>query len=168
AVLGLVALGVTLRQVELREAAGRAYVTGAVRLEDQSPAMALAFRSRFIAHVSGWVQQHTTPADRIMVDAPAAVYLYTGRRAVPGQPTESRLAESVFADPGRYLAERILRDSVTVVIWAPPAAALERDLATIAAGCPRVLAREASQLALFFRVTRDETCLRRILHGDAD
>ncbi|MDP3909502.1 MAG: hypothetical protein Q8Q14_03840 [Gemmatimonadales bacterium] len=168
ALLGVMALAVTRRQVALREAAARAYVTGAVRLEDQSPAMTLAFRSRFIAHVTAWVQARATPGDRIMVDAPAAVYLYTGRQAVAGQPTESRLAATVFGVPGRYLAERIVADSVTVVVWAPPAAALERDLAAIAAGCPHVLARELSPLAAFFRVTRDETCLRqRILQAPA-
>jgi hypothetical protein len=96
-----------------------------------------------------------------MVDAPAAVYLYTGRRTVAAQPTESRLASSVFGVPGRYLAERILADSVTVVVSAP---ALEQDVLTIARSCPRVLARDPSALAVYFRVTRDETCLRdRIL-----
>lgn len=160
AVLGLAMLAVTLRQVELREAAGRAYVTGALRLEDQSPVMTLAYRSRFIYQVAGWVHEHTTRADRIMVDAPAAVYLYTGRRTVAGQPTESRLAASVFDVPGRYLAERILADSVTVVVWAPPAPALERDLEAVAARCPQVLAREPTALAVYFRVTPDETCLR--------
>jgi hypothetical protein len=67
----------------------------------------------------------------------------------------------VFGVPGRYLAERILADSVTVVVSAP---ALEQDVLTIARSCPRVLARDPSALAVYFRVTRDETCLRdRIL-----
>jgi len=167
AALGLAALAVTLRQVELREAAGRAYWTGAMRLEDRSPVLTLALRSRFIHDVVGWVNQHTSPQDRVMVDAPAAVYLYTGRRTVAGQPTESRLASSVFGVPGRYLAERILADSVTVVVLAPPAPALEQDLLTVGARCPRVLEAARSARAMYFRVSRDETCLREILTGEA-
>jgi hypothetical protein len=164
AVLSVLLLLVASRQMELREAAGRAYVTGAARDEDKSPAMTLAVRSRFIALVSGWIQAHTASTDRIMVDAPAAVYLYTGRRAVGGHPTESRFATSVFQTPGRYLADRILADSLTVVVWAPLGgggeAGLDRDVATIADRCPRVLAREPSPVAVVFRVTRDERCLR--------
>lgn len=160
AALALVVLTVTLRQMELRQAAARAYMTGTLRLEDQSPAMTLAFRSRFIHHVARWVTANTTLQDRIMVDAPAAVYLYTGRHAVPGQPTESRLAPSVFGTPGRYLAERILTDSITVVVWAPPAPGLETDLRAVADRCPGTLARETSALAIFYRVTNSATCLR--------
>lgn len=172
AVLSVLLLLVASRQMELREAAARAYVTGAARDEDKSPAMTLAVRSRFIALVSGWIQSHTASTDRIMVDAPAAVYLYTGRQAVGGHPTESRFATSVFQTPGRYLAERILVDSLTVVVWAPggaEGAGLDRDIATIAERCPRVLAREPSPVAVVFRVTRDERCLReRVLQPPPD
>ena len=158
AALGLAALAVTLRQVELRAAAARAYETGVLPPpEDLSPTLTLAVRSRFIYQVAQWVHAHTAREDHIMVDAPAAVYLYTGRRTVAGQPTESRLASSVFGVPGRYLAERILADSVTVVVWAP---GLEQDILTIAGYCPLVLERDRSTLAVYFRVTRDETCLR--------
>lgn len=166
AALGLTALAVTLRQIELREAAGRAYWTGAMRLEDRSPALTLALRSRFIGDVTGWVSRNTNLQDRVMVDAPAAVYLYTGRRTVPGQPTESRLASSVFGVPGRYLAERILADSIAVVVWAPPASQLEQDILAVEARCPGVLARERSARVMYFRVTRDEICLRqKVLQG---
>jgi len=162
AVLGLVAFAVTLRQVELRGAAARAYQTGVLpRPEDLSPMLTLAVRSRFIYQVAEWVRAHTAPEDRIMVDAPAAVYLYTGRRTIAGQPTESRLAASVFGVPGRYLAERILADSVTVMVGAP---GLEQDIRTIAASCPGVLERDSSTPGVYLRVTRAETCLRdRIL-----
>ncbi len=162
AALGLMALAVTLRQVELREVAARAYETGVLPPpEDLSPTLTLAVRSRFIYQVAQWVHAHTAPEDRVMVDAPAAVYLYTGRRTVAGQPTESRIAASVFGVPGRYLAERILADSVTVIVGAPPGSALGRDIEAIAARCPQVLKRESSSLVQYVRVTRDETCLRQ-------
>jgi hypothetical protein len=127
--------------------------------------LTLALRSRFIHDAVAWVNGHTTLQDRVMVDAPAAVYLYTGRRTVAGEPTESRLAASVFGVPGRYLAERILADSITLVVLAPPAPALEQDLLAVAARCPRVLEAARSARATYFRVSRDETCLREILAG---
>jgi hypothetical protein len=165
--LGVAALAVTLRQFELREAAARAYWAGTVTVEDRSSMLTLAVRTRYIRAWVVWVNRSTTPQDRIMVDAPAAIYLYTGRRTVPGQPTESPLGASVFETPGRYLAERVLDDSVTVVIWAPPAPDFGRDILAVAAQCPRVLQRVPTR-AVYFRVARDEICLRqRFLQGEA-
>ena len=159
--LGLAALAVTLRQVDLREAAARSFQTGVLPPpEDLSPTLILAVQSRHIHLLAGWIRTHTTSEDRLMVDAPAGTYLYTGRRTVPGSPTESGLGPAAFAVPGRYVAGRILADSVTVVALAPPAPGLEQDIATIQARCPRVLQPERAEAAVFFRVQRDERCLR--------
>jgi len=51
-----------------------------------------------------------------MADAPAAVYLYTGRKTAAAAPAEPAFAPSVFQVPGRYLATRILADSLTVIV----------------------------------------------------
>jgi hypothetical protein len=162
AALGLAAIAVTLRQVELREAAGRSFQSGVLPApQDFTPTLTLAVRSRFIYRVAQWVRAHTAPGDRIMVDAPAAVYLYTGRRTVAALPTERRLGSSTFDVPGRYLAERILVDSVTFLLWLPPGSGLENDLRTIQARCPRVLRPEAYDCPGCFRIDRDEGCLRR-------
>ncbi|MGH7569960.1 MAG: hypothetical protein ACREL9_13495, partial [Gemmatimonadales bacterium] len=165
--LGLIALAVVIRQVELRDVAAHAYQAGVLPpAEDFSPTLTLAVRSRFIFQVNRGVAAYTGPRDRIMVDAPAAVYLYTGRQTVAAQPTESHLAESVFAEPGAYLAGRILRDSVTVIVWAPPGDALERDLRTVLDHCPQVLRREPLGFPAFYRVVeRDTTCLRARIPG---
>jgi hypothetical protein len=134
--------------------------------EEFSPTLMLAGRARFISLVNRVMEEYTQPVDRIMVDAPAAVYLYTGRRTVAAVPTESRLAASVFAAPGAYLARRILGDSVTVVVWAPPARALERDILTIMERCPHVLRREPPDFPAVFRVVgRDADCLRSRILG---
>jgi hypothetical protein len=161
AALGLAALAVTLRQVELRAAAARVYETRApVADEDRSAVLMLALRSRFISHTVGWVRALTVPEDRIMVDAPASVYLYTGRRAVAAVPPERLLGSSVFDVPGRYLASHMLADSLALVVWAPPAPGLERDIVTIQARCPDALRREGPVFPAFFRIRRDERCLR--------
>ena len=162
--LGLAALVVTMRQVELRQAAERSFQSGVLPPpQDLTPTLTLAVRSRFIYRVVQWVRAHTAPEDRIMVDAPAGVYLYTGRRTVAALPTESRLGSSAFEVPGRYLADRILVDSVAFVLWPPPGSGLEGDVMTIRARCPRVLQPEASDCPACFRVQRDEACLRRIV-----
>ncbi|OLC08727.1 MAG: hypothetical protein AUH42_00730 [Gemmatimonadetes bacterium 13_1_40CM_70_11] len=164
AALGVTALVVTMRQVELRQAAERSFQSGVLPPpQDLTPTLTLAVRSRFIYRVVQWVRAHTAPEDRIMVDAPAGVYLYTGRRTVAALPTESRLGSSAFDVPGRYLAERILVDSVTFVLWPPPQSGLERDVMTIQARCPRVLQPEASDCAACFHIQRDEACLRQIV-----
>ena len=152
AALALAAVVVTLRQAGLRDIAARSYATGVLPPPgDLSPTLTLAVRSRFIYQTAGWVRAHTASQDRIMVDAPAAVYLYTGRRTVPASPTESRLGPSAFAVPGGYLAGRILTDSVSVVVWAPPAPELERDILTIQARCPDVLQRDSTTSTVAFQ-----------------
>jgi hypothetical protein len=163
AVLVLAAVAATWRQIELRAAAERAYQTGALPpVENRSPTITLSFRSRFIFQVASWIAQHTTPQDRIMVQAPAGVFLYTGRRAVSAVPTESPLAPSVFAIPGHYLAERILTDSVTVVVWTPATVDLGRDIETVRTRCPQVLARipATPEPPVYYRVNREVDCLR--------
>lgn len=165
-ILVLAAIAATGRQVELRAAAERAYQTGSLpAVKNRSPIITLSFRSRFIFQVATWISRNTTPQDRIMVQAPAGVFLYTGRRAVSALPTESPLAPSVFAIPGRYLAERILTDSVTVVVWTPATVGLGRDIETVRTRCPRSLARipTAPEPPVYYRVDREVDCLRPLL-----
>lgn len=97
-----------------------------------------------------------------MVQAPAGVFLYAGRRTVSAIPTESPLAPSVFTVPGHYLTERILADSVTVVVWTPATVALGRDIETVRTRCPQVLARipTTPEPPVYYRVNRDVNCLR--------
>ncbi len=127
--------------------------------------------SRFIALRGRWILEHTRRADRIMIDRPAAVYLYTGRQAVPPSPSESRLASSVFSEPGRYLARRILHDSLSVIILAFPKPGIQRDIVTIIAYCPGVITWggvEPGDSPFLYRVRRDEICLAPIAAQPAE
>ena len=92
--------------------------------------------SRFIAQRGRWILTHSRRGEHVMIDRQAAVYLYTGRQTVPPSPSESRLAPSVFEAPGRYLASRILRDSVALIILALPRPGIQRDIVTILASAP--------------------------------
>jgi hypothetical protein len=159
------AAGVGLRQLALRRAAALAFVHGVQPpMRDVSPASILTGNSRFIFRVADWVQHHTRPTDRLLVDFPAGVFLYTGRTTMPASPAESDLVPSVFQVPGRYLSERIRRDSISVVILGLPGGGLERDVRTFVTQCPGVLApldgrpADARVFPRFFRVTADTAC----------
>src|SRR5437879_2785248 len=164
ALLGVVALTVAVRQVELRRAAEAALASGAgPRPENRSPLYVLAGNSRYIFGVVQWVRANTTPGDRIMADAPAAVYLYTARKTAAAAPAEPAFAPSVFQVPGRYLATRILEDSLTVIVLGIAGSGLEEDIRAVGSVCPRVLQRPAGAagaLPAFYRVVRDDKCLR--------
>ena len=94
------------------------------------------------------------------MDSPSGIYLYSGRLTAPASPAEPDFAPLVFRYPGRYLTERILQDSITVVAIGGGEGML-RDIATISRACPGVLRREVAS-AEIYRVFRDETCLHNI------
>jgi hypothetical protein len=127
-----------------------------------SPSHLLPLTSRYLATASRWVLSHTTPEDRLLIDYPAGIYLHTGRVTVPANPAESAVLRSVFARPGRYLAERILRDSVTVVVVGIPGSPILHDIEVVRRRCPGVLVDFGQGSANFprrYRVVRDEACL---------
>jgi hypothetical protein len=168
-VAALLLLSVLLRQPDVRREAVVAMV------ENRSPRFftpgyVLLLNSRYIAHASYWVRANTGPADRLMIDNYPGIYLYSGRRTVPANPTESRLNPSVFAVPGQYLASHILDDSLAWVIIGLRYPGIMRDLDTVNAQCPGVLTwggQGPNDSRFIFRVRRDEACLRRLAQGSA-
>ncbi len=164
-VLLVVATVVAWRQIQLRANTDRAFLTGVLPpLEDRSPMLTVAFRSRLIFQVSDWIRSHASVHDRIMVQVPSGVYLYTGRQTVAAAPTESPVAPSVFAVHGQYLGRRILADSLTLLVWTPATVGLGEDIAAVQQRCPDVLTRADSSPnpPLYFRVTRVEHCLQAL------
>jgi hypothetical protein len=160
-VFAVAALIIGLRQLDLRRAATAGFVGGQPpAARDASIFFVLAVNSRHIAVLSEWVRNNTAPSDRLLVDFPAATHMYSGRATAPASPSQSPYKPSVFENAGHYLAKRILDDSVTVValgIQGP----LLRDIETVTRVCPGVL-QQIVQSAAFYRVSRDEACLRRI------
>lgn len=165
ALLGLLAGAIALRQVALRPFA--------YNLMDPRPTLGvlypgyfLAANSRFVLYASTWLQRYATPGDRVLSDAPAGIYLYSGRHVVSASPARSDLQPSVFSRPGSYLASRILADSVTIVIATDARHPVMRDLATLDGRCPGVI-RLAGEVqwgpgnwrAFVYRVPPPEGCL---------
>jgi hypothetical protein len=125
--------------------------------------------------VVDWVLANTTPDDRILADAPGGIYLKTGRRtsiAIPEEPFTDRRA---FAQPGRYVAERLLADSVTVVVlWRYYALPFARQLDFVEVRCPGTFKPQQPIMSTgeplfvnYFRVERNEACLRGLAAGSS-
>ena len=167
AALVLFAAGIATRGITLRQFAYMPANTQAV-LGIAYPGQFIAANARFVPLVSQWLLAHTTPEDRVLVDSPAAIYLYTGRHTVAEAPAGSAIAPSIFARPGHYLASRMRDDSVTVVVLTDITHTLARDIVTLYQRCPGSLSEMGSvrwwgaSRAYFYRVGQRDGCIERV------
>ncbi len=129
------------------------------------PAQFLPDNSRFILEASRWVARNTRPEDRILTPLSAAIWLYTGRVGVNATPAEPNVGPSVFDEPGRFLARRILEDDVTILLLWNPNFLISRDGATIQSACPAALEflgmTPGSARVAAFRIHKRDPCLAR-------
>jgi hypothetical protein len=138
-----------------------------------SPAWFLATNSRFIYEVSSWVRDHTQPDDRLLVDSPAGIFLYTGRRTMQASPAQSELEPPIFLVPGRYLASHIRADSISFAVVGH-SGDLAADVRAVAERCPGVMTPadgrplHATGFPRFLRITPDSTCLTQFLGPPAE
>jgi hypothetical protein len=120
------------------------------------------------AEVVDWVRVNTSPDDRILADAAGGIYLKTGRRTSIAMPEEPFTDRRAFVQPGRYIAERILADSVSVVVlWRNKSLALARQLHFVEVRCPGtfkpldpIMSTSEPLFVNYFGVQRNEACLR--------
>lgn len=130
----------------------------------------LPLQSRLVAQNASWVEANTRPDEIVLVDVPAAVWLWTGRRALSSSPAESEAARSVFAVAGRFLAARVVRDGVAVVSTSFPDQPIAHDVRAVATTCPgavvQVGAAPPTGFPAWFRVNGAHACVRR-LAGEA-
>lgn len=167
-VLGLATGLVLLRQVTVHREALSAFADRKPA-PFYSPGYLLPLTSRYLASASRWVMANTGERDHLLIDYPAAIYLYTGRKTVPANPAESPVLPSAFEVPGHYLAHHILEDSISVIVVGIPGSPIIRDLETVRKQCPAVLTwvgSETGNFPLRFRVSRDEACLSRLAMGE--
>jgi hypothetical protein len=122
------------------------------------------------AEVVNWVLANTSPDDIILADAAGGFYLKTGRRtsiAIPEEPFTDRRA---FVQPGRYVAERLLADSVSIVVlWRSFAPFFAQQLDIVEKRCPGtftplqpIMSTSEPLFVNYFRVQRNE-CLRGLV-----
>jgi hypothetical protein len=165
ACVALVSVGLLIANGRLRAESARG--------QSQSP-YALA-----ISQMVDWIDANTAPDAHIMVSWGGAIYLRTGRRTSIPNPEEPTLGSSVFDEPYRFHATRLLADSVDdVIIWDRAPGRAAAALRALAARCPGVLtevdqdsatvaARSSSNGVRFYRVRRDLPCLRQLARAEA-
>jgi hypothetical protein len=123
------------------------------------------------AEIVDWVLANTSPDDVILADAAGGIHLKTGRRtsiAIPEEPFTDRRA---FVQPGHYVAERVLADSVSIVVlWRATALVFAQQLDIVEKRCPGtftplppIMSTSEPLFVNYFRVQRNEGCLRRIV-----
>jgi hypothetical protein len=166
---------VLIRQAEIRNQSLTALERGTAPAV-QAPSYDILANSGFMAAAARWVVLNTQPSDRILIDRQAGVYLYTGRQTIPASPAESRFVPSVFTNPGRYLAQHILADSLGYLIIGPKIPGILRDIRTVTARCQGVLRWNGSSpevligdpnsprvSLLIYRVVPDVSCLQGLI-----
>ena len=160
-VLAALAVPVAVRQMGIRDLAT------AERTRDTfyfHPAQFLPDNSRFIAEASRWVAGNTTPDARLLTPLPSGLWLYTGRAGVSSTPAEPDVGPSVFDEPGRFLAQRVLEDDVQVLVLWNPNYLINRDGAEVQSACPDALEflrmTPAPTSVVFFRIHPQDPCFQ--------
>ena len=119
-----------------------------------------------MAHASQWILDNTDPDDHIFADYSGTYFLRTGRLTSIGLPEQPFTIPSVLAPGGRYLARRILADSVDYVVDARPAEQrIGPQVDALKQRCPEAI-RPVPPIPTgddpsprYYQVTRDEDCL---------
>lgn len=170
--LGLAAAAALLvgaRQFEIRRSALRP-MSRASAPAIRSPSYFLPRNSRLLVQLSAWLRDHSRAGDRVLVSLAPGVFLLTGLKTVSSAPTESRVAVSVFAVPGRFLSRRIVEDGVSLVVVEADQGPVAEDVAAVQRRCPEVLAYAGSvgpgPFPAFFRVGPGVACLRGFLPAE--
>jgi hypothetical protein len=128
-----------------------------------------------ISQMVDWIDANTAPDAHIMVEWGGAIYLRTGRRTSIPNPEEPMLGTSVFDQPFRFHATRLLADSVDdVIMWDHAPGRASAALRALAVRCPGVLTEAVQDSTTpaarnglhFYRVRRDPPCLRELAHAE--
>ena len=164
-VFALSVLTVTLRQPSIRQHAG-ATESPQASVGFNYPGYFLIANSRFLETIAPWIEAHTAPADRILIERGPGVYLHTGRQTVSPTAGDGAVGAGTFGRPGSFVAARILADSVTVVGVGDLSGPMVVEIAALFEACRGVLdymgAARGASVAVFYRVVPDEVCLDKI------
>lgn len=172
AVRGAVLAGMVGASLYLGQELGRAVARGAQTAGAGSEAVVFSrtFQQRS-RDVTDWVRANTRPTDRIMAELGGGIYLRTGRQTVVAMPEEPFTGPTVLRPRGRYMAERILADSVThIIAWSNTARSMAKHVDALNKECPGsveplppFLPDTSRLITHYYRVHRDERCLRDFL-----
>ena len=157
AMQAVVAIGIAVvawRQVTVHVQGVRSALSGR-GVPVMSPAYVLRVNARMLAQLVPWVERHTVVDDRLMTPLASAVFLQTGRRAVPADVAGIGGASSAE----RYLLDRITKDRLAWLVTtetAPVGGAVVRALGQ---QCPGLLTRPDSlQGIVIYAVAASTAC----------
>jgi hypothetical protein len=127
------------------------------------------FASESLAMAS-WIRANTRPDERIMLNGGAVIFLRTGRRTSIADPEEASIGPKLLDVPRRYYAQRLLADSVDLVmLWDYAPGRSHALLRALGVRCPGVLTPAPADVASdlprsihFYRVRRDLPCLTAV------
>ena len=160
-----VGLFVLSRQATIRHSGETARANGDAAAV-ASPSQWLPSNSGFVMSVAQWTLSSTQPNDRVALASAAGLWLYTGRKTVLTEFVEARGVASAFDVPGRYLASRLVADSVNVVVVESGYSPIARDIVTVRAKCPSALTIipgfPGQQFPAFLRATPGDACVRAL------
>jgi hypothetical protein len=126
--------------------------------------------------MASWIRANTRPDERIMLNWGAVIFLRTGRRTSIADPEEASLGPTLLDMPQRYYAQRLLADSVDLVmLWDYAPGRSHGLLRALGVRCPGVLTPVPADVASalppsihFYRVRRDLPCLTAVARDRGD
>jgi hypothetical protein len=126
----------------------------------------LAANTRYLGLLTRWTLENTSPAEVMLVDHPAGLFLYTGRKGVASDPAENQARPTAFQTPGEFLTQRIVEDSVTVIGLSGLRAPIAGEIIMLRQRCPDALefvgTGGRTGFPAFYRVAADDPCLRAL------
>lgn len=159
--LCLLALVVGARQFEIR--AVPAAELGEMQLAFH-PAHFLESTTRYTLAASSWVLENTDPHETLLAPQPSGIWLHTDRKVISSSPALPHVGPSIWHEPGRFLAERLVEDRPDFVVLAGLLYDITRDIAKVQEICPQALehlgASDRFGAVILFRVRYDDPCLQ--------
>jgi hypothetical protein len=166
--LAVLALGVGFKQVGIRTAPAAESVPQVPgegeRPVASHPAHYLPNNSRYLLAANLWIQQNTAPDATLVAPHPVGIWLSTGRRVVNSTPALPDVGPSIWDEPGRFLAERLVRDRPDLVVLANLVYDIAVDISVLQQTCPEALEflglTDRYARVAFYRVRYDDPCLQ--------
>ena len=147
------------RQVQVRHAVRQPVSDGT---PFSHPAWFLGENTRYLTTTAGWLNEHGLRTDRVLAPLPAGIYLLTGLQATNATPFEP-IGRPLFGVEGRYLAERIRDQRVSLLVLWGSNYPINRDAAMLQQACPQALdftgTTPAPIRAAVFRIRSEDECL---------
>jgi hypothetical protein len=163
-VLGALALIVGIQQLEIRRTAYSEAGGRAAEVEVPPVTAHLPNNSRYLLAANEWVRENASPDATLLAPHPAGIWLATGRRVINATPALPDVGPSVWDEPGRFLAERLVHDRPDLVVLGNVVHDIAVDISVVQQTCPEALEflglTDRYARVAFYRVRYEDPCLQ--------